>query len=415
MGEIADFKNGVNYTKGETKYKYLCVGVTNFQESPILQDFDAISTVTLDNQLTEDFLLQEGDILLVRSNGNKRLIGRSMLIFPEDKVMTYSGFCIRCRITSPTVESKYIFYYLQNALIRGLFAKNQQTNINNISQEVLNNIMVFLPNVEIQRKISNLLFFIDSKIALNNRVNATLEAMAKTIYDYWFVQFDFPDEKGRPYKTSGGKMVYNEELGREIPAGWEVGNLNVIAEYINGLACQRFRPQENENALPVVKIREIHEGIQADTERVSVNIPEENIIEDGDILFSWSATLEVNYWIGGKAGLNQHIFKVQPKEGFNREYVYHQLREYVINFVKIAEARKTTMGHITQDHLNFSRIPIPPRPVLSSFQTQMRPLHEKMIQSKKENHRLAALRDWLLPMLMNGQVGFRKGYGGRII
>lgn len=195
-------------------------------------------------------------------------------------------------------------------------------------------------------------------------------------------------------------MVYNAELGREIPASWEAGNLNVIAEYINGLLCQRFRPQKNEDSLPVVKIREIHEGIQADTERVSANILGENIIEDDVILFSWAATLEVNYWIGGKAGLNQHIFKVLPNDGFNREYVYHQRREYVSILSKLRKRERQrwdTSRRITR--------------ISTAFQYR-RPLCCRVFKqkcahcTKNDSKQIVTLRDWLLPMLMNGQVGF---------
>lgn len=155
--------------------------------------------------------------------------------------------------------------------------------------------------------------------------------------------------------------------------------------------------------MPVIKIKEMHEGITDDTERVSGNIPEKNKVYDGDVLFSWSATLEVMYWFGGEGGLNQHIFKVAPKKTFTKEYMYEQLSAYVINFVKMAEARKTTMGHITTDHLEQSRIVIPPDELVLQFTSIVKPLHEKIGHAKRENRELRALRDWLLPMLMNGQ------------
>ena len=227
--------------------------------------------------------------------------------------------------------------------------------------------------------------------------------MAKTIYDYWFVQFDFTDENGKPYRTSGGTMVWNEQLKREIPKGWEYGNLYSIANYINGLACQNYRPQNGEMSLPVIKIKEMHNGISDETERVSKSIPTKNHINDGDILFSWSATLEVMYWYGGEGGLNQHIFKVTPKVYFSKEYVYEQLFAYVINFVKMADARKTTMGHITSDHLEQSRIVLPPEKVLKRFTSVVQHIHSKIGQSRQEISELTRLRDWLLPMLMNGQ------------
>lgn len=264
-------------------------------------------------------------------------------------------------------------------------------------------------DVQDKEHVVHLLNSLDNKIDLNNRISAELEAMAKTLYDYWFVQFDFPDENGKPYRTSGGAMEWCQELGREVPKGWKVGNLYDIADYINGLACQNFRPAEGEESLPVIKIKEMHDGITLDTERVSARIPEKNIINDGDILFSWSATLEAMYWTGGKGGLNQHIFKVVPKAPYQKEFVYNQLSSYIINFVKMAEARKTTMGHITSDHLQQSRIVLPPVPVLRQFHDEVSAQHQMIIKCRKENRELEKLRDWLLPMLMNGQAYVKVG------
>lgn len=182
--------------------------------------------------------------------------------------------------------------------------------------------------------------------------------MAKQLYDYWFVQFDFPDDNGRPYKLSGGVMVWNEKLKREIPNGWYCGTLLDIAEYTNGLACQRFRPIDD-NKLPVIKIKEMHDGLPSETELVRSDIPESVKVYDGDVLFSWSASLEVMLWAYGNGGLNQHIFKVTSKNGFPRSFYFYQLIDYIGNFKRMAEARKTTMGHITQDHLKQSTIALP--------------------------------------------------------
>ena len=253
-------------------------------------------------------------------------------------------------------------------------------------------------------KIGDLFSKIDRKIALNRRINTKLETIAKRLYDYWFVQFDFPDANGNPYKSSRGKMVWNDALKREIPEGWEVGNLYQIADYVNGLACQNYRPKANENFLPVIKIREMHDGITSDTERVSATIPEKYKIFDGDILFSWSATLDVMIWSGGEGGLNQHIFKVIPKKYFTKEYVYRQLSTYVINFQQMAEARKTTMGHITSDHINQSRIVLPPKDIITAFNAKTLSIFNYQLSIEKETARLTALRDKLLPLLMNGQV-----------
>ena len=148
----------------------------------------------------------------------------------------------------------------------------------------------------------------------------------------------------------------------------------------------------------------MHEGITEDTEQVSCNIPNKNIIESGDILFSWSATLEIMYWFGCRGGLNQHIFKVVPRADYSKEYVYHQLSAYVINFVKIAESRKTTMGHITSDHMKQSRIVIPPKSIIDKFTVIVNPMHFEMQRCSEENIQLNEMRDYLLPKLMNGQL-----------
>lgn len=266
--------------------------------------------------------------------------------------------------------------------------------------------IINFPCLDLNNKteIGKFLSSLDDKIALNNRINAKLEQMAKRLYDYWFVQFDFPNADDKPYKSTGGKMVWNETLKREIPDGWEVGNLYDIAEYVNGLACQNYRPKESEKSLPVIKIREMNEGITADTEKVSASIPGKYRIYAGDILFSWSASLEIKIWTGETGGLNQHIFKVIPKGYFSKGYVYQQLSAYLVNFQKMAESRKTTMGHITSDHIKQSRILIPLKEIISAFNEKTFSIFNYQLSIEKETQKLTALRDRLLPLLMNGQV-----------
>ena len=295
---------------------------------------------------------------------------------------------------------KYCFDLLQKS-IQNMSKGSTQDNL---SMEKLEQLEFNCPSFENQQKIAAVLSSLDDKIALNNRINAKLEQMAKRLYDYWFVQFDFPNADGKPYKSNGGKMVWNEELKREIPEGWEVGNLYDIAEYVNGLACQNYRPKESEKSLPVIKIREMNEGITADTEKVSASIPGKYRIYAGDILFSWSASLEIKIWTGETGGLNQHIFKVIPKGYFSKGYVYQQLSAYLVNFQKMAESRKTTMGHITSDHIKQSRILIPLKEIISAFNEKTFSIFNYQLSIEKETQKLTALRDRLLPLLMNGQV-----------
>ena len=234
-------------------------------------------------------------------------------------------------------------------------------------------------------------------------INDNLEAMAKQLYDYWFVQFDFPNEDGKPYKSSGGAMVWNEKLKREIPKGWHCGTLLDIAEYTNGLACQKYRPTD-ENKLPVIKIKEMHDGLSVDTEWVKADIPDNVKVFDGDVLFSWSASLEVMLWAYGNGGLNQHIFKVTSKNGYPRSFYFYQLVHYIGVFKQMAEARKTTMGHITQDHLRQSTIVLPPDvDIANKLEEKLCPIFDAIVKNSQEIMTLTKQRDELLPLLMNGQ------------
>ena len=256
---------------------------------------------------------------------------------------------------------------------------------------------------EIQDKIADIMLKLDRKIELNKQINDNLEAMAKQLYDYWFVQFGFPNEEGKPYKSSGGAMVYNEKLKREIPQGWHCGTLLDIAEYTNGLACQKYRPIDN-NKLPVIKIKEMHDGLSADTEWVKADIPDDVKVFDGDVLFSWSASLEVMLWAYGNGGLNQHIFKVTSKNGYPRSFYFYQLIHYVGVFKQMAEARKTTMGHITQDHLRQSTIALPPNvDIANKLEEKLCPIFDEIVKNNQEIMALTKQRDELLPLLMNGQ------------
>ena len=298
----------------------------------------------------------------------------------------------------------YVYYYLKHH-IREIESLGSGTTFKEVSKKALQSFEFSLPELEVQLKISKLLSDIDAKITLNRSINHNLEAMAKQLYDYWFVQFDFPDENGMPYKSSGGKMVWDEKLKREIPEGWHCGNLFEIAVFTNGLACQKFRPKPGEKPLPVIKIREMHDGISSDPEEVSPNIPESVKVYNGDVLFSWSASLEVMVWAYGLGGLNQHIFKVTSANGFPKSFYYFQLLNYVDVFKKMAEARKTTMGHITQDHLQQSTIAIPnDKDIAYKFEKRVSPILTGTVKQQEVISILTKLRDSLLPLLMNGQV-----------
>lgn len=329
--------------------------------------------VAMVDYIPEGFkLIVDSHILVLRTNN-----------FYESKCLNYSLYSIESKLQT----------FMDGSTGQGEFDKVRLFNIN----------VGYPKDNSTQQKITKVLSDLDAKIELNNKINDNLEQMAKTLYDYWFVQFDFPDVNGKPYKASGGKMVWNEELKREIPEGWEVGTLLDISTFTNGLACQKFRPKENEDYYRVIKIREMGSGFTENSEFVSTNIPDKVVVYNGDILFSWSATLDVKIWTGGIGGLNQHIFKVTSKK-YPKSYYYFELLNYLQHFKMMAELRKTTMGHITKDHLQESRIIIPPMDLINELDGIIKPILEKKVKLEEENQELASLRDWLLPMLMNGQV-----------
>ena len=325
---------------------------------------------------------------------------------PGDNFIISTGFST-IDVYDENTDEKFIYYLLTQKHITDYLhtiGENSVSSYPSINPDDIANLKFAVPDLKTQQSIAAVLSALDKKIALNKQINARLEEMAKTLYDYWFVQFDFPDANGKPYKSSGGEMVFDETLKREIPKGWEVKSLWKIAKYFNGLALQKYRPEnELDDFLPVIKIREMNEGVSSNTERAKTNIPKEAIIDDGDILFSWSATLEIKIWSQGKGALNQHIFKVTSSE-YPKYFFYFELLNYLKHFKMIADLRKTTMGHITQDHLKQAYICIPSQPLLEKLEKIVTPIFQKMLITQKQNHQLTQLRDFLLPMLMNGQV-----------
>lgn len=302
-------------------------------------------------------------------------------------------------------DSEYIYYLARSPYFRkkAISCMYGTSGRKRVDEDVLKLQEFCFPSHPERKRIAATLSALDSKIELNNQLIEKLESGAKLLFDYWFVQYDFPNKHGKPYKSSGGKMVYSERLKRSIPDGWNICTLLDIADFFNGLAMQKYRPL-NKEKLPVIKIKEMHEGIGRATEYARANIPAEAIVETGDVLFSWSASLEVQLWARGRGALNQHIFKVTSKK-YPKSFYYFHLCHYVGHFVKIAMSRKTTMGHITRDHLEQSQIACPPSPELTfELEKIISPIFRRIISLRSENALLIAHRDWLLPMLMNGQV-----------
>lgn len=260
-----------------------------------------------------------------------------------------------------------------------------------LNQENLRNIEIELPS-HIDR-IASILSSLDRKIELNNKINADLEEMAQAIFKNWFVDFE-------PFKD--GKFV-DSELGM-IPEGWKVGTLTEIASYMNGLAMQKYPPENIEDSLPVLKIKELGQGFcGTDSDRCSCNIKDECKIHNGDVIFSWSGTLLVDVWCGGDCGLNQHLFKVTSND-YPKWFYYYWTKYHLQEFIHIAKDKAVTMGHIKRGHLEEALVAIPDNDSMEKAHELFEPILSKMISLRLENSRLSLLRDTLLPRLMSGEL-----------
>lgn len=297
-----------------------------------------------------------------------------------------------------------------NHFVKALISYNLPHMINsstgstfpNISKDLLNSLPVFVPNSAEEREvISNILGSIEEKIELNTAINKNLEEMAQALFKRWFIDFEFPNENGEPFKPSGGEFE-ESELGL-IPKGWKVGSLDSTANYLNGLAMQKFRP-DSDQYIPVIKIKELNQGrTNSDSDKASPNIDSKYIIQDGDVIFSWSGTLEVKLWCGGIGGLNQHLFKVSS-EFYEKWFYYYWTLFYVERFRNIAKDKATTMGHIKRQDLKDAKVFIPTKEIYGLANQVFKPIVDKLIVNGIEILRLEKLRDTLLPNLMSGEI-----------
>ncbi len=263
---------------------------------------------------------------------------------------------------------------------------------------------------EAQHTITRLVGSLDDKIELNRRMNETLEALARALFKSWFVDFDTVRAKmegrqpvGMDDETAAlfPNSFEDSALG-EIPKGWMVEPLDQIAYFLNGLALQKY-PPEGEESLPAIKITELRKGVTESSGRASTEIPSQYIVEDGDVLFSWSGSLEVQLWAGGRGALNQHLFKVTSNQ-YPKWFYYYWIKQHLTEFRAIAADKATTMGHIKRHHLTDTLVVVPPETTLRAMSAMMEPIVNKMLNNTLEASNLAAIPDALLPKLLSGEL-----------
>jgi type I restriction enzyme S subunit len=251
---------------------------------------------------------------------------------------------------------------------------------------------------------------LDARVALLRETNATLQAIAQALFKSWFVDFDPVRAKSQGLAPADMDEAaaalfpdsFEESALGLAPKGWKVYPLDEIATYLNGLALQKFPPSD-ESWLPVIKIAQLRKGDTVGADRAGRNLKPEYIIQNGDVLFSWSGSLEVEVWCGGEGALNQHLFKVTSKD-FPKWFYLHWTRHHLDHFRQIAASKATTMGHIQRAHLSEAKVLVPPAALLGAMDAYFAPLLARIVQNELQAQTLATLRDTLLPRLISGQL-----------
>ena len=280
------------------------------------------------------------------------------------------------------VDEDFLYYLVCSQYVREPAIKSMvgSSGRQRVQTDVVQDLDVLVPSYQDQKRISGLLKSIDDKISLNTRINKNLAEQAKTIFEKEFLALD------------------------HTPAGWTRSSLLDIADYLNGLAMQKYRPAAGEQGLPVLKIKELRQGsCDLNSELCSPSIKKDYIIHDGDVIFSWSGSLLVDLWCGGTCGLNQHLFKVTSKK-YAKWFYYAWTDNYLQKFAYIAADMATTMGHIKREELAKAEVLIPNNFDYERIGNLLSPIYDMIVSNRIENRRLASLRDALLPQLMLGEL-----------
>ena len=345
---VKDFNNDKRYVYSTEKH----ISQSGFENSPTK-------------------MLHKDDIII----SARGTVGEIAMI-PFDMAFNQSCYGIRA---SRGIDQPFLYYLLKNCISQ-LKRMTHGSVFDTITRDTFANIEVDIPDAETQKRISSVLADIDNKIEVNDAINDNLEQQARAIFS-------------------------NEFLNLEVlPDGWKQASLIDIADYLNGLAMQKHRPTADEAGIPVLKIKELRQGCCDDnSELCSPNIKSEYIIHDGDVIFSWSGSLLVDFWCGGICGLNQHLFKVASNK-YNKWFYYAWTKHHLDRFIAVAADKATTMGHIKRDELSKAEVLIPNEADYKRIGALLQPIYDLIIANRIENKNLVKTRDTLLPKLMSGEL-----------
>jgi type I restriction enzyme S subunit len=410
LGTVAKVRSGYAFKSSDMGVTgYPIVKIRNVVPPTIeIQDCDRIPDSIISRiPRIKDFEIEAGDILIAMTGATVGKVGR----FPDSRERFYLNQRVGKvqLVKSDSADYRYLYYILsQDSYIRQMAGTADGSAQANISSKQIESLEIPLPPLPEQRRIAKILGDLDDKIELNRNMNETLEQMARALFKSWFIDFDPVRAKMEGRQPEGmdaetaalfPSRLVESDLGL-IPDGWEVKALDRIASFLNGLALQKYPPSSGQT-LKVIKIAQLRSGNTFSADECSSEIPSDYVIEDGDVLFSWSGSLEVEIWCGGVGALNQHLFKV-TSDVMPSWFCYQWLRHFLPVFREIAADKATTMGHIQRKHLSETLLILPGPELLGAMTSAMMPIHSQLINNNIKSRTLASLRDTLLPQLMRG-------------
>lgn len=414
FSQLYDMASGISSTKKQAGHGSPFVSFSTVFNNYFLPDaLPDLMDTSIKEQ--ETYSIKKGDILITRTSETIDELAMSCVAVKDYPRATYSGFTKRLRPkTAGIAYHKYLAFYLRSQLFRKAVTNNAFMTLRaSFNEDIFSFLNLYLPEYKEQAKIGDMLYSMEQKIQLNKRICAELEAMAKTLYNYWFTQFDFPDENGKPYCSSGGEMVWNDQLKREIPKGWDTATINEMTKSCRGVSYDKndLLPSP-ENGVLVLRGNNIQNNRLVYDNNVAYVphslVAKEQQISAHDIILTMSSGSKDHI---GKCTMFQYdsphtygafLTKFTPdkdKVGF----VYlSMISDFFKKKVK-AICNGTGINNLTNETFDNLIFPKPTEAVLARFEETISPMFEKMGVCERENEELTKLRDWLLPMLMNGQ------------
>ncbi|MCM1508630.1 MAG: restriction endonuclease subunit S [Ruminococcus flavefaciens] len=408
FSDLYDISSGISTTKSQAGHGAPFVSFSTVFNNYFLPDIlpDLMDTSEKEQK---QFSIKKGDILITRTSETIDELAMSCVALKDYPNATFSGFVKRLRPkTTGIAYDKYMAFFLRSKYFRKVIDCNTIMTLRaSFNEDMFSFLYLYLPDYEEQVKIGDLLYNVERKIQYNNRINDNLQQMAKTIYDYWFTQFDFPDENGKPYRSSGGKMVWNEQLKREIPVGWTVASIidnplsTLIKSGVDVFDFKEYLATANVNGTSISAGNIV---TYADRESRANMQPTQNSV-----------------WFAKMKNSIKHLFlndDMKPiidntilSTGFCGIQCSEQSFEYIASFVanehfeiiKDILAHGATQEAVNNDDMLSIHMVIPIDTVLLNYHNISKGIFSQISKNICENRQLTVLRDWLLPMLMNGQ------------